>query len=133
MVYTFEVTTNEPSFVNITEHLQQAAAQSNLSTGLCVVTISDPEAALAFVEGANTKAQADILNELNITIPPRVDYLRGGDPHSSAARTKSALLVGAKEIPVVDGKLGLAEGRDVCVVDFLGSKTITVHIKFFSR
>lgn len=129
MVYKFEIKTNQPSFVDITDELEKAVALSDLSMGLCVVTVSDPLAAIAFVEGENEKAQADILSELSTAIPPRVDYPSGGDPRICAARTKSALVVGSKEIPVLDGKPQLAPGRSVCVVDFVGSKTMEVNIK----
>ena len=129
MVYKFAVNTNQPAFVDVTDRLEKAVAQSSVSTGLCLVTVSDPCAAIAFVEGSNEGAKADILNELNIALPPRVDYQSGSEPRISTAKTKAALVGGSKEIPVLDGKLQLASGRSVCVLDFAGSKTIEVNIK----
>ena len=117
MTHTFTVRTDVPSFEDITSALQ-----------VCVVTVSQPYAAIAFAETGNERVQADILNELNIVFPPRVDYKAGGDPHISTARTKAALMVGSKEISIQDGKPQLAAGRSVYVVDFVGGETIEVNV-----
>ena len=81
MVYKFEINTNQPSFVDITDELEKTVAQSDCSMGLCVVTVSDPLAAIAFVEGANEKAKADILSELSTAIPQGWTTQRWRSPH----------------------------------------------------
>lgn len=129
MHYSVKIRTDGPGFTDMTRELEKAVKRSGVSEGVCVVTVSDPCAAVVFSQTDNRKAQLDILNEFNILLPPRVDYKSGGTPYASAARTKAALAVGSKDIPVHDGRPGIAEGRSLSVVDFIGSRTIEVTFK----
>lgn len=129
MLYKSEVKTDFPAFVDITDELKKAVVQSGVKAGACVVTVSDPESALGFMETDNEAARIDVQNELNTLFPPRIDYSESENPYICAARTKSALLSTSRSISILDGKPAIGEGRSLYIVDFVGKKTLEFYIK----
>lgn len=129
MFHCLKVKNDVPGFTDITNTVKDAVLLSGISEGLCVVTTADPCAAVVFAQQDNDNAKTDILNELNIVLPPRVDYGKSENPYICTARTKAALVGGSKELVVTDGKLQLNVDRSICVINFVEAISIEVHIK----
>lgn len=110
-------TTAALDFVDLTEDIQKALIESEISEGRVVIFCSDKDCALLLNE-----RESGLLSDLRSTI----ERLR---PHSNGSRNT---LVGSISltVPVVEAKLGLGTWQRVLLVELAGpgERSVSVQI-----
>ena len=120
-------TSRRIELVNITGEVEQAAKESRIQNGICVVYTPHTAAAITINENADPDVIADIIAKLNELVPEN-----GGYSHSegnSDAHIKSSLLGCEKTLLIKQGKLLLGTWQGIYFCEFDGPRERKVLIK----
>ena len=120
-------TSKRIEFVNITGKVEQAAKESKIENGICVVYAPHTTAALTINENADPDVIADIIAKLNKLIPENENYLHSEG--NSDAHIKSSLLGCEKTILVKNGKLVLGTWQGIYFCEFDGPRERKVYVE----
>ena len=119
-------TKNRTEMVDITSHVAEAQARSNVVEGVCVVYVPHTTAGVTINENADPSVTADILMELNKRIPFENGYRHAEG--NSAAHIKASLVGSSATIPVSDGNLQMGTWQGIYFCEFDGPRTRKVIV-----
>jgi len=124
----FDVCTRaRDEFVDITERVANAVAQSGLADGTATVFVPHTTAGVTINENADPDVVHDVLESLNKIVPWREDFYEHSEGNS-AAHVKSSLVGCSATIPVQDGRLMLGTWQAVYFCEFDGPRTRRVIV-----
>ena len=121
-------TRGRDDFVDITDHVADAVAESGIRDGLCVVFTPHTTAAVTINENADPDVVHDMLYGFEKAIPSRdPNYLHAeGNSH---AHMKTTLFGPSQTLIVTSGRLLLGVWQDVYFCDFDGPRDRTYYAK----
>lgn len=128
MFYRCEIRTGEPS-ADITALVSEKIAESGTESGLGIVFLPYPDAAVVITTAGKPEVISDILEDMNTMVPARTDYAYAGSHEQAAAHTKSALLGVSEDFIITDGAPELGEGRGIFLLDFMAPRTLEFYVK----
>ena len=120
-------TAGRAEMIDITSQVENEISRLGFKDGFCVLHVPHTTAAVTINEGADPAVKADILMELNKTIP-----LEDGYRHSegnSAAHIKTSLVGCSQLILVEDGRPVLGTWQRIFFCEFDGPRTRKVLFK----
>jgi len=119
-------TSTHTEFVDITEPVRKALAESGIVHGICQVFVPHTTAGITINENADPDVKADIIGTLDRVIPwnDRYRHFEG----NSAAHIKASLIGFSVSVPVDDGKLVLGTWQCIYFCEFDGSRSRTVVV-----
>jgi secondary thiamine-phosphate synthase enzyme len=124
----FDVTTHvRTELVDITGKVQDAVAQSRVSSGICLVYVPHTTAGVTVNESCDADVAADVTATLSKLVPHRAGYAHA---EGNADAHVKAVLVGCSQvIPVEDGRLALGRWQGVFFCEFDGPRQRRVLVK----
>ena len=99
-------TSTQTEFVEITDAVDQAVPESNVTNGICVVYCPHTTAAITINENADPDVVRDMLHTVNKSVTqddPEYRHAEG----NSAAHVKTSTFGASDQIPIVNGSLVL--------------------------
>ena len=128
MATTFTVATSQTAhFVDITDHVLKAVADSKVHDGLVVVYVPHTTAGITINENADPTVQRDILTHLDKMIPPSGDYRHAEG--NSPAHIKASLMGSSVTVIVAGGDLQLGKWQGIYLCEFDGPRRRRVQVK----
>ena len=128
---TFKVKTHSRAeFVNVTDIVQRAVAQSGVSDGMCYVYVPHTTAGITINESADPAVQADILDKLEEMAPrsPHYRHLEG----NADSHVKASLMGSSAAIPVESGRLTLGTWQAIYFCEFDGPRSRSLLVQVVS-
>ena len=127
MVKTVTVKTRgRDDFVDITDHVAEAVAQSGVADGICVVFTPHTTAAVTINENADPDVQRDLVTGLNGLAFEKMKFLHGEG--NSPAHLKSSLVGCSETVIVENGRPVLGTWQGIYLCEFDGPRTRKVCI-----
>jgi secondary thiamine-phosphate synthase enzyme len=108
------------TFVQVTELVNSAVAESGVKSGLCNLFVPHTTAAIIVSENWDPDVTTDMIMQLE-KIVPRADGYRH-DEGNSQAHILSVMLSTSLNVPVHDGKLALGRWQGVMFAEFDGPR-----------
>ena len=125
---TFKVKTHRRAeFIDVTDTVRGAVAESEVSEGVCYVYVPHTTAGVTINESADPAVQADILRKLEDLIP-RDDGFRHAEGNSDS-HIKASLMGSTVVIPIESGRLALGTWQAIYFCEFDGSRTRSLLVK----
>lgn len=117
-------------FIDITEEVQKAIAESGVAEGLACLYVPHTTAAVTINEGADPAVKYDIINTLGRLIPHVAGYrhMEG----NSDAHLKSSIIGVTAIVPVSEGRLVLGTWQSIYFCEFDGPRHRRVELKLIS-
>ena len=113
-----EFRTNPKSFLDITSHVQEFVASSDIRNGVCHLFIKHTSASLVIQENYDPSVRQDFETIFSNLAPedfPYVHNMEGKD--DMPAHIRSALTSTSETVPVVNGKLSLGTWQGIYIWD----------------
>jgi len=119
-------TRSRTELIDVTAQVESALRQSGVRDGLCCVYLPHTTAGVTINENADPSVRADILKELNTTVPfdDGYSHLEG----NSAAHVKASLVGASVVVPVEGGRLALGTWQGIFLCEFDGPRTRQVRV-----
>lgn len=114
-------------FINITPQVQDALAQTNVSSGICTVFVPHTTAGVTINENADPDVPRDMLAELNKVIPLDDNYRHCEG--NSAAHIKATLVGSSVSVPIENGALQLGTWQGIYFCEFDGPRSRKVWVQ----
>ena len=111
-----EFRTNPKSFLDITSHVQEFVASSDIQNGVCHLFIKHTSASLVIQENYDPSVRQDFETIFSNLAPedfPYVHNMEGKD--DMPAHIRSALTSTSETVPVVNGKLSLGTWQGIYI------------------
>ena len=111
-----EFRTNPKSFLDITSHVQEFVASSDIRNGVCHLFIKHTSASLVIQENYDPSVRQDFETIFSNLAPedfPYVHNMEGKD--DMPAHIRSALTSTSETVPVVNGKLSLGTWQGIYI------------------
>ena len=111
-----EFRTNPKSFLDITSHVQEFVASSDIRNGVCHLFIKHTSASLVIQENYDPSVRQDFETIFSKLVPedfPYVHNMEGKD--DMPAHIRSALTSTSETVPVVNGKLSLGTWQGIYI------------------
>ena len=108
-------------FVDITDRVRSALAQSTVRDGACVVFVQHTTAGVTINENADPAVVRDIIKELDKMVPPADNYEHGEG--NSAAHIKASLMGFSLVVPMEAGQLTLGRWQAIYLCEFDGPRS----------
>jgi len=124
-------TSQQHQWIDITADVQQAAAASGISEGICVVFVPHTTAAVTINENADPDVPHDVGLALNHISPDRREFLHSEG--NSAAHTKSSLVGPSITIIVSGGRLLLGTWQGIWFNEYDGPRSRKVHVRIMGE
>lgn len=112
-------TQGHDDFVNVTNRVQAAVAESGIAGGVATIWVGGTTAAITAMEDEDG-IKKDLHALFESWAPENADYAhhkRWGD-RNGAAHMKSAIVGTHVCVPVADGRLGLGRWQQIVLIDF---------------
>lgn len=124
----FEVVTHgHTDFVDITAHVQAAAADLGVTDGAVLVWVPHTTAAVTVNEGADPDVVRDLADALDRIAPWEAGYRHAEG--NAAAHVKSSLFGCDQIVPVENGRLMLGTWQTVWFCEFDGPRRRRVRVR----
>lgn len=126
-------THNQIEFVNITNKIETEVERTEITEGMCFITIPHVSAGLMISSGEESflSKVEDLLSNL---VPSAPGYYQHNDVDTNAeAQLKAVLLGSSKMIPVVNGKLALGHWQNIFFVEFDGARQRSVYVTVIGK
>jgi len=128
-VQTFEVRTRQrEQFVEITDRVQQALAESPIHSGSVIVYVPHTTAGVTINENADPDVVHDMLLTLTRLVPKDAPGYRHGEGNSDS-HVKASLMGSSCQVLVEQGRLVLGTWQGIYLCEFDGPRTRNVHIQ----
>ena len=114
------VKTDAPGLYEITAEVKAAVAASGVKEGLCVVYVTDADAAVMITSFWDKKGHEDILDDYNRIFPARLDYRFEPCKVQAAAHSKSAVTGMSLDVIISGGEPALGSSQGVFLAEFVG-------------
>jgi secondary thiamine-phosphate synthase enzyme len=129
IMMTFKVQTHKRhEFIEITEQVRRAVADSQVQQGMCVVYCPHTTAAITINENADPDVVHDILAWVQRTVPQRQSDFRHGEGNSDS-HIMASLVGSSATLLIEQGDLVLGRWQGVYFCEFDGPRTRTVHVQ----
>ena len=119
-------TRGRDDFIDITDHVAGAVAESGIRDGLCVIFTPHTTAAVTINENADPDVQQDLVTGLNGLAFEKMKFLHGEG--NSPAHLKSSLVGCSETLIVEDSRLVLGTWQGIYLCEFDGPRTRKVCI-----
>lgn len=127
-MYDFSIKTSKRSeFVDITQEVNRAVAESGVKEGIAVIFTPHTTAAITINEDADPSVVRDILHQLEKITPPDAGYTH--TEGNSDSHIKSSLLGCSETVIVEDGHLRLGTWQGIYFCEFDGPRNRQVWVK----
>ena len=131
MTIELEISTrSNAELVDITAAVQQVVREQGVQSGVCHVFVPHTTAGLTLNENWDPSVRADMLMELDKTVPWHNNYLHGEG--NSAAHIKASLMGFSQTLLVEDGRLVLGSWQGIYLAEFDGPRRRRVLVKVVS-
>lgn len=128
MIFSLEVaTTKKTQFIDITSKIEDIAAGSKASSGLCYIFVPHTTAGLTINENADPDVVKDILTHTSKMVPENAGFLHAEG--NSAAHIKASLFGFAQTIIIENSKLLLGTWQGIYFAEFDGPRNRKVIVK----
>ncbi len=107
--------------VDVTERVEKALAELDLSEGVALVYVPHTTAGVTINEGADPAVRRDLLAALARIVPADLPYEH--DEGNSPAHVKTSLVGSSVLVPVEDGALRLGRWQSVYLCEFDGPRS----------
>lgn len=127
------VTTHEQSqFINITDLVSKAVAESGVQSGVATVFVSHTTAGITINENTDPDVTHDLLNILDRMVPwDHPDYKHSEG--NTAAHMKASLVGSSVDVIVEHGHIQLGTWQGIYFCEFDGPRQRKVWIKVLGR
>lgn len=130
MLYTYELSTAERGFYDITSQVEDALGKSGAESGLCLVYCPHTTAAITVNENADPDVIHDLLFSMEEYFPDRREYRhREGN---SYAHLRCSLLGASETFIVEKGHLVLGTWQGIYFGEFDGPRRRSFHVKILT-
>ena len=121
-------TRRRTEMIDVTDRVERAIRQNDVSSGLVVVFVEHTTAAITIQENADPDVQHDLLTKLENLVPQLETYYQH-DEGNSDAHLKTAM-VGSSVTAIVDrGRMMLGRWQGIYFVEFDGPRERRMVIK----
>jgi secondary thiamine-phosphate synthase enzyme len=121
-------TRRRTEMIDVTDRVERAIRQNDVSSGLVVVFVEHTTAAITIQENADPDVQHDLLTKLENLVPQMETYYQH-DEGNSDAHLKTAM-VGSSVTAIVDrGRMMLGRWQGIYFVEFDGPRERRMVIK----
>ena len=120
-------TSRQNEWLNITDKVQQAAADSGVNEGICVVFVPHTTAAVTINENADPDVPHDVGLALDLISPGRREFRH--NEANSDAHTKTSLVGPSITLIVSGGRLLLGTWQGVWFNEFDGPRSRKVVVR----
>ena len=124
-------TSQQHQWLDITAEVQQAAAASGISEGICVVFVPHTTAAVTINENADPDVPHDVGLALDLISPNRREFRHGEG--NSAAHTKTSLVGPSITLIVSGGRLLLGTWQGIWFNEYDGPRTRKVYVRLLGE
>ncbi|MFO7883972.1 MAG: secondary thiamine-phosphate synthase enzyme YjbQ [Desulfobacteraceae bacterium] len=121
-------TTRKSQLIDITNEIQQAVLDAEITYGLVHVFCIHTTAGIAINESADPDVRTDILNVLDRLVPWEGNYLHKGG--NAAAHAKACIIGSSELLAIEDRKLVVGKWQAVFFCEFDGPRDRVVRLKF---
>lgn len=120
-------TSSRDEFIDITEQVQAAVAESGVGDGICYIFVPHTTAAVTINEGADPAVKFDIITELDKIVPHSDNYrhLEG----NAAAHIKTTMVGSSETVMVRNGRLVLGTWQSIYFCEFDGPRSRKALVK----
>src|SRR5579862_3288401 len=133
MLKTFPLKTEGNGLIDITPLVEAALAESEVTSGLLLVSIPHSTAAVTLVSPWDPLGLEDVHDELCRLVPTRIDFKHQHDtPQDAAGHIKAAIVGHSRTVFIHDGKLGLGHSQKIFFWEFDGPRARSVQIKIIA-
>lgn len=125
---TFKVKTQKRAeFIDVTDMVRRAVAESGVTEGICCACAPHTTAGVTINESADPAVQADILRKLE-EIVPRDDRYRHSEGNSDS-HIKASMMGASAVIPIQSGRLALGTWQAIYFCEFDGPRDRTLLVQ----
>ena len=121
-------TSKQTDLVAITDRVQQAVAESGVTSGICHVYVPHTTAGVTINENADPMVPRDILLSVDKLIPMRDPEYRHVEGNS-AAHVKACFFGSSEVIPIESGQLVLGTWQGIFFCEFDGPRSRKACVK----
>ncbi len=113
-------TGSRTQFLDITDKIERAVAESGIKDGICTVFVPHTTAGITINENADPSVVSDIINTLNKLVPRDAGYahLEG----NADSHVKASLMGSSAQIIVKNGSLVLGTWQGIYFCEFDGPR-----------
>lgn len=123
MLKKFHLKTKKDDAIKITDQVIQTIDESNVSEGICTISVPHTTAGLIITSFWDPKGLEDIQDELQRLIPTRVNFKHQHDtPSDAAGHVKSAITGTNQTIIIHEGKAVLGGSQGIYFLEFDGPR-----------
>ncbi len=120
-------TRNKVDLIDITDRIQDAIREKQISEGVCFVYCPHTTAGIVLNENWDADVEKDLAMVLNNIVPDDLPYRHGEG--NSPAHIKSVLVGSDHFIFIQNGKLQMGQWQGVFLAEFDGPRHRTVWVK----
>lgn len=128
MHYTRTITTTFRGYPSITAEVNGLLAQSGVTEGYCVVTLTDHTTALGITSLWDSRGLDDLLNEIDRNFPSKVNFQNQESPFDASGRVKAAVIGSSAMLLISEGKLLLGSSQGLVLLEFDGPREREFHV-----
>jgi secondary thiamine-phosphate synthase enzyme len=123
-------TSKTQQFINITNQIEKAVADSGVADGIAVIFVPHTTAGVTINENSDPDVVFDIINSLEKTYPEQGRYTHfEGNSH---AHIKASLMGSSATVIIEKGHLKLGRWQGIYFCEFDGPRNREVYIKIIS-
>ncbi|HET6428188.1 MAG TPA: secondary thiamine-phosphate synthase enzyme YjbQ [Phycisphaerae bacterium] len=115
-------TAGRDQFVDITDEVSEAVAESGVDDGVATVFVPHTTAGVTINENADPSVVTDLLAALDVAVPWRQGFYRHSEGNS-AAHVKSSMVGCSQEVLVTGGRLLLGPWQGIYFCEFDGPRS----------
>jgi len=115
-------TAGRDQFVDITDEVSEAVAESGVDDGVATVFVPHTTAGVTINENADPSVVTDLLAALDVAVPWRQGFYRHSEGNS-AAHVKSSMVGCSQEVLVTGGRLLLGTWQGIYFCEFDGPRS----------
>jgi len=115
-------TASRDQFVDITDEVSEAVAESGVDDGVATVFVPHTTAGVTINENADPSVVTDLLAALDVAVPWRQGFYRHSEGNS-AAHVKSSMVGCSQEVLVTGGRLLLGTWQGIYFCEFDGPRS----------
>lgn len=133
MFYKKTLKTEFRSCTSITADVVELVKQSGVQEGLCLVSLPDTTVGLGITSFWDPRGLADLLDEIDRSIPTRVSYKNQTSPYDASGNVKSAMMGSSATLLIHGGKLILGSSQGLVLVEFDGPRTREFRVQILEK